>query len=277
MAAIAGVPARASAHTGGENIASTFWGVLLVITLFGGAAVTYRGFQAAAQRSGVRRDSTLFGIGWLTLVAALLSPIDVYGGIAFSVHMLQHVLLMNFGVPVLLLARPTRYVPAGAPRAARAWSATRARPALRRAWLRATAISPAFVINAIAIWIWHVPPIHDWALHSPGAHVLQHLSFTAAAVIFWTAIWNAVGRPRAGLAILALFATAIHTGILGAFLTFSTRPWYSAYTPEEIGLDPLSDQQLAGSIMWIPGGVSYTAAALILMRAWLRLSDARRR
>jgi len=273
MAAIAVVPARASAHTGGENIASTFWGVLIVVALFGGAAVAYRGFQAAAQRGRARRDAALFAAGWVAVVAALLSPIDVYGGIAFSVHML----LMNLGVPLLLLARPARYVPAGAPRAAGAWSATRVRPLLRRAWLRATAISPAFVINAAAIWIWHFPPIHDWALGSPGAHVVQHLSFTAAAVVFWTAIWNAVGRPRAGLAILALFATAIHTGILGAFLTFSTRPWYTAYTPEEIGLDLLSDQQLAGAIMWIPGGVSYTVAALILMRAWLRLSDARRR
>jgi len=272
-AAIVVLPSRVAAHATGASIASTFWGVLVAATLFGGAVVAYRGFQAAAQRSRARRDAALFAAGWLAVVAALLSPIDVYGAVAFSVHMLQHVLLMNLGVPLLLLARPARYIPAGAPRAARAWSNARLRPPSRRAWLRATAIGPAFVINAIVIWIWHFPPMHDWALRAPSAHVLQHLCFGAAAVVFWAAIWNAAGRARAGLAVLALFATAMHTGILGAFLTFSTRTWYAGYAPQEIGLDSLSDQQLAGAIMWIPGGFTYTIAALVLMKTWLALSD----
>lgn len=276
-------PSPAAAHAG-DNIASSAWGVLLVLVLFGGAAVAFRGFQHAAHRvpRGTRRprvqpDAALFAAGWLTLVAALLSPIDVYGEVAFSVHMLQHVLLMNVGVPLLLLAKPARYLPAGIPSAARAWSAMRARPLLCRAWLRASAISPAFVSNAVVIWVWHEPTIHDWALRAPAAHVLQHISFTIAAVLFWASIWRLAGRARAGLAILSLFATAIHTGILGAFLTFSSRTWFVGYSPEEIGLDRLSDQQLAGAIMWIPGGLSYTIAAVIIMQTWLRLSDERER
>lgn len=272
-AAFAMLPSAAAAHTGGDNIASSLWGVLLAGVLFGSAVLAYRGFQAAVHRTRTKRDAVLFAIGWLTLVAALLSPIDVYGEVAFSVHMLQHVLLMNLGVPLMLLANPAHYIPAGTPNLARAWSATRLRPPLRRLWLRATAVSPAFVINAVVIWIWHYPPIHDWALVTPSAHVLQHLSFTAGAVVFWAAIWRAAGRARAGLAILSLFATAIHTGILGAFLTFSARTWYVGYTPLEIGLDPVADQQLAGAIMWIPGGFSYTIAALVLMKSWLALSD----
>ena len=274
LVAFAMMPSTAAAHTGRDNIASSLWGVLLAAVLFGGAALAYRGFQAAAHRRRAHRDAALFAAGWLTIVAALLSPIDVYGEVAFSVHMLQHVLLMNLGVPLLLLAKPAHYVPAGAPRAARAWSATRIRPPLRRLWLRATAVSSGFIINAVVIWIWHYPPIHDWALVTPSAHVLQHLSFTGGAVVFWAAIWRAAGRARAGLAILSLFATAIHTGILGAFLTFSARTWYGGYTPSDIGLDPLADQQLAGAIMWIPGGFSYTIAAVVMMQTWLRLSDA---
>lgn len=272
--AIALLPSAAAAHTGRNNITSSLWGVLLVGVLFGGAALAWCAFQHAPHRARTRRDAACFAAGWLTIVAALLSPIDVYGEVAFSVHMTQHVLLMNVGVPLLLFAKPARYLPGAVPAIARAWSATPLRPPLTRLWLRTTAIGPAFVFNGIVIWIWHYPTIHDWALRNTSAHVLQHLSFTAAAVVFWASVWRVAGRARAGIAILSLFATAIHTGILGAFLTFSEESWYSGYTPGEIGLDVVSDQQLAGAIMWIPGGFSYTIAAVVIMQAWLRLSDA---
>jgi putative membrane protein len=36
------------------------------------------------------------------------------------------------------------------------------------------------------------------------------------------------------------------------------------------GLSPLEDQQLGGLIMWIPGGLAYLAAGLVLCARWLR-------
>jgi putative membrane protein len=36
------------------------------------------------------------------------------------------------------------------------------------------------------------------------------------------------------------------------------------------GLNPLEDQQLGGLIMWIPGGLAYLAAGLVLCARWLR-------
>jgi cytochrome c oxidase assembly factor CtaG len=40
-----------------------------------------------------------------------------------------------------------------------------------------------------------------------------------------------------------------------------------------IGLDPTTDQQLAGLIMWIPGGVVHGAAALALLYRWLSMNE----
>jgi putative membrane protein len=57
--------------------------------------------------------------------------------------------------------------------------------------------------------------------------------------------------------VLSLLATMIHTGLLGALMTFSPQPWYAGYG--------LEDQQLAGLVMWVPAGMAYPLAALYLV------------
>ena len=63
-----------------------------------------------------------------------------------------------------------------------------------------------------------------------------------------------------------LLTSAIHTGMLGALLTFSPRAWYPAYAgkTEQWGLTLLQDQQLGGLIMWVPAGFVFIFAGLLL-------------
>ena len=65
----------------------------------------------------------------------------------------------------------------------------------------------------------------------------------------------------------------IHSSILGALLTFSRTPWYGAYgaTTRAWGLTPIEDQQLGGLIMWVPAGLVYLTAGLLLFAAWIRV------
>src|SRR5213075_3076414 len=74
-----------------------------------------------------------------------------------------------------------------------------------------------------------------------------------------------------------MFTTALHSGLLGALLTFAPRLWYPAYqtTTGSFGLTPVEDQQLGGLIMWIPAGLVYIAAGLVLFVGWLRESEQR--
>ena len=69
-----------------------------------------------------------------------------------------------------------------------------------------------------------------------------------------------------GAAVVYVFTTAMHTSALGALLTFSRTLWYPAYqgTTAAWGLTPVEDQQLGGLIMWVPAGVVYLAAGLLL-------------
>jgi putative membrane protein len=73
------------------------------------------------------------------------------------------------------------------------------------------------------------------------------------------------------MAIVYLFTTVVHTGVLGALMTFSRSPWYPGYASGagSWGLTPLGDQQLAGLIMWIPASGVYLVAALAIIRRWL--------
>lgn len=71
---------------------------------------------------------------------------------------------------------------------------------------------------------------------------------------------------------LCLFATSIVTGALGALMAFSSSPWYAGYARigmAPLGLAPAEDQQIAGLIMWVPGGLVHAIAALVIVRGLL--------
>jgi putative membrane protein len=136
----------------------------------------------------------------------------------------------------------------------------------------------AWLIHAVVLWTWHVPTLFQATLTSDAMHAAQHASFLGSALLFWWAVMH--GQRRAlgyGVAVLYLFTTALHSGLLGALLTFAGAIWYPAYaqTTAAWGLTPLEDQQLGGLIMWIPAGLVYIIAGLALFAGWLRESETR--
>jgi putative membrane protein len=79
------------------------------------------------------------------------------------------------------------------------------------------------------------------------------------------------------MAVLYLFTTILQSGILGALMSFSSRPWYAYYANQIMpwGLTPLADQQIAGLIMWMPGGFVFTVSTIGYFAAWLRALEQR--
>jgi putative membrane protein len=130
----------------------------------------------------------------------------------------------------------------------------------------------AWALHGLALWAWHLPALYQQTLRSDFVHALQHLSFLLTALLFWWAlIYGAQGRTAYGASVLYVFATAMHSGLLGVLLTVTTSVWYPIYASRTAawGLTTLEDQQLAGLIMWVPAGIIYLAAGLLLFRAWL--------
>jgi putative membrane protein len=217
------------------------------------------------------RHATLFYLGLAVLVLALFSGIDALGNELFSAHMIQHELLMLVAAPLLVLGRPLPMFVWALPAVARhAIGAAVNLPAFARSWQTLQHPLAAWSLHAAALWVWHAPLLFVAALEDPALHDLQHFSFLATALLFWTSLLRSSTSP--GTALLSLFTTTLHTSALGALLTFASRPFYSPYlsTTAIWNLTPLEDQQLGGLIMWVPGALVYVGFALGLMGRWLR-------
>jgi putative membrane protein len=208
-----------------------------------------------------------FALGAAVLFVALVSPLDQLGETLLSAHMAQHGLLVAV-VPLLLLL--------GKPGVAFAWALPESwrksvLGSISWRWLTGTLNTlsrplSAAVLHGLALWFWHAPAAFDAAVASYGVHALEHASFFGTALLFWRAILDAHSSRRAGRALGATFATLMHGGLLGGLITMAPYPLYTGYRgrTELWGLSLLEDQQLAGLLMWVPMGVVYLGACLVL-------------
>jgi cytochrome c oxidase assembly factor CtaG len=114
-----------------------------------------------------------------------------------------------------------------------------------------------------------MPALFDRTLRSEGWHIAQHLAFVVTALLFWWAMLpRGRGRSERFVSAFCLFVTSLIGGGVGALMALDASPWYDGYaalgmTP--FGLSPAEDQQLAGVIMWVPGGLFHLAAALVFL------------
>jgi putative membrane protein len=284
-------PGEAHAGAGAPGAAPPFdwltswsWDPLVSVSLAISAGLYARGlvrlWRTPAGRRAVRPwQVAAFAAGWLSLVVALVSPLDVLSDILFSAHMTQHELLMVIAAPLMVLGRPFIVMlwAFGSEQRQHLTGWTRRAP-VERTWHGLTGPVTVWVLHAVALWVWHLPVLYEAALRSDAVHVGQHLSFFVTAALFWWAIVHGrYGRVGYGVAVLFVFSTALHSGALGALFTFASRVMYPLYAGRSaaFGVDPLHDQQLAGLIMWIPFSLTFLIVGLALFAAWLGESDRR--
>jgi len=251
--------------------------VVISLTIAGAlfAIGLYRLWREAPKRRSIRTwEALCFAGGWLALFVALVSPVHAWGRVLFSAHMTQHEVLMLVAAPLLVLGRPLVVFLWALPLH---WSRRVGNLGkivwVNRLWRTLTIPLLAWLLHAIALWMWHIPVLFEAVLHSELVHTLQHLSFLLSALLFWWAlIHGPQGAMGYGAAVLYLFTTSIHSGALGALLTVAESVWYPSYgsLTASWGLTPLEDQQLGGLIMWIPAGLVYVIAGLALFAGWLR-------
>ena len=274
----------ALAHAGEQHGSAAAWtfdpwivGPLLAVGvpyLFGAWALRRRTTIGHAARAF---GAVTFGLGWLTLAGALVSPLHWLGEHLFTFHMIEHEIVMAVSAPLLIAARPIGTMLWALPRRARlAVGRLLRRPGIVTAWEWLSSGGNATVLHGVAIWAWHAPVLFDAAVTNVAMHRLQHLSFLLTAMLFW---WSVLCRSNPGVAAWHLFVTMMHTSILGALMALAPKVLYQAQTATalEWGLTPLQDQQLAGLIMWIPAGTVYAGAAMALTVIWIKKSGETRR
>jgi cytochrome c oxidase assembly factor CtaG len=241
--------------------------LLLIIYLVGAARL-----RARTQH---KRSDLLFLSGWAVLTLALVSPLHEGGERSFTLHMIEHELIMLVATLLLAAAHAGGTLAWGLPKPVRRTLTNESVGLLKSLWRRLTEPVTATLLQALAMWAWHAPALFDRALESRGWHIAQHASFILTSLLFWSAMLH-VRRGSYGLSAACLFVTSLVGGALGALMAFSQSPWYAPYAAmgmTGIGLDPTTDQQLAGLLMWIPGGMVHAGAALILLYRWLKVAE----
>ena len=264
--------AHADTATGSAGDAPGFV-VALALVIVIGAGLYAKGVGALWRKAGAgrgirRSQAGSFALGWATLAGGLLGPIDTWAERSFAMHMVQHELLMVVAAPLIVLGRPLEaWTWALGASLRRVFAAAAKAAPLRAIGYVATLSLGAWVLHALALWLWHLPILFQAALRNPLVHIGQHACFFASALAYW---WSVAGaRTRAGSAVASLFTTMLHTSALGALLTFAPSPWYGIAGTRAFGLSPLEDQQLGGLIMWVPGGLAFMIVGLMIVARWL--------
>jgi cytochrome c oxidase assembly factor CtaG len=220
-----------------------------------------------------RWRSISFGLGMLAIAFALISGIERYDTALFSIHMVQHILLVLVAAPLIAMAAPiTLLLRVSTPPVRRRWIL----PVLHSRIVRMVAFPVvAWIVFAGVMWATHFSPLFDAALEDPTVHDLEHLLFLSAALLFWWPVvaqdpgpWRMSHPGRAGYVFLqAPQNTFLAIVILGASTVLY--PHY-ATTGRTWGPTPLEDQQLAAGIMWVAGDAVFLGAVMVLVWAWMR-------
>ena len=220
-----------------------------------------------------RRRTVAFLAGMIALAFALLSGVGRYDTALFSIHMVQHVLLMLVAAPLIALAAPiTLILRVSASGTRRRWIL----PVLHSRVVRFLAHPvTAWLVFAAMMWAIHFSPLFDASLEDPLLHDIEHALFLTGALLFW---WPAVAldpapyRMSHPARIGYLFTQMTQNTFLAFVILNATEVLYPHYASvvRPWGMAAIDDQRLAAGIMWIAGDAIFLAAIFAVFWGWMR-------
>lgn len=168
--------------------------------------------------------------GVAVTIAAVSPPAEIRAEGSLTAHMVQHVVLLVVAAPLLAAAR---------------------RPAPGAAPVAVPGLVAAAALHTGLMVAWHLPAAFEAAEGGVVLHVIEHASLLATAGAFWWAV-GLGSRPPHRLSVLVVFASSMAGVGLGAAMTLAAAPWYDRHPA-------ISDQQVAGVVMWAFAGLAYLA------------------
>ena len=240
-----------------------------------------RGMRAFRGRLPIAKwQVACFFLGVFFNVLALSPPIDPLSDRLFFMHMIQHMLIVQVGTPLMLLGVPYYIVSRGLSVNFRRYIYF---PIIKNRFLRK--VNNLFLFPIISLflfecnfWFWHVPRFYNWALLNDFIHLLEHALMAITSFYLWRNIIDPYPlkcRLHMGLRLLYMASIMVLNTVLAAALTYASKVWY-AY--EGIPMpkwwayrwDHLDDQRLGGLIMWIPGGFLTFLSMTICFFVWVQ-------
>jgi cytochrome c oxidase assembly factor CtaG len=211
---------------------------LVVVALVYGAAVRRYAIPTLRRRA--------FDGALLIALVAVVSPLATLALHYFLwAHLLQNVMLAEWAPALAVLGLS---------------------PAVAAALAAKTPVAAlTHPLVALPLWlaaygIWHIPALYNAALEHRLVLDLEHASYVLTGCLLWWPVFqDAPRRLRAGAKAAYLFAAFVLASPLGLILALLPSPVYEFYeeAPRLWGLDPLTDQQIAGVVMTISEGILF--------------------
>ncbi len=269
-----------------DSVAASPWTVIVTGVVVAAVGLLYARGLAYQASTGIGRpvgplQGIAFYAGLLIFALAVASPLDTWADASLPAHMVQHIALIFFVAPLLLIGAPIWPVWRALPRRFRR---SLLRWFLERRWARniGTRVGVildrpvgAWVIFVVTLLFWHIPFFYDLALEHNSVHAVEHITFLATACVFWAQVIPSFPlRPALSYAFRAVYliGAGMVLHLLAVVISIAARPIYSYYgTGDQV----VAQQSAAGAFMDVSGQLVFTIAIMICVWFWLRDDEKR--
>ena len=215
------------------------------------------------------RRAVIYGLGVLSLWIGADWPMhEISENFLLSVHMVQHMLFTFIAPPLLLMGLPP-------------WMLRRVLgpPAVIRVVRTLTRPVLALLVFNAVIAITHWPALVDLSLRVGLVHFAVHFVLVVTALMMWWPVIDPLAETKRlsePAKMLYLFAQSILPTVPASFLTFADGVVYEFYAnvPRLWGTTVVGDQQVAGLIMKIGGGLLLWSIIAVLFFKWSAREEA---
>jgi putative membrane protein len=198
-----------------------------------------------------------FVAGVLLMLIVQVGPLDTLADEVLYAHMIQHLVIGDLASLLIVLGLTGPVLA----------------PLLRIRVTRPLRVLAhpliALTLWALDLYAWHLPLLYQLAVRHDLVHALEHACFLWAGILLWLALIGPLPKPawfggwgRLGYVIGVRFIG----GVLGNVLLWTQQVIYPVYNATDAarGLNPLSDQNVAGGVMMIEEII-----LTILLLGWL--------
>ncbi|MGH2833782.1 MAG: cytochrome c oxidase assembly protein [Solirubrobacteraceae bacterium] len=233
---------------------------VVYLSLYGKRMLTL----ARAGRPVARWRAVSFLAGVLLLVGVQVGPADSLADEVLVAHMVQHIVIGDFCSLLIVLGltgpvlQPLLHIRLTRP------LRTLANPLV------------ALLLWALDLYVWHTPLLYQLAIRHDLVHALEHACLLWFGTLLWLGLIGPLPKPAwfTGWGELGyVFAVRLIGAVLANVLIWGQSVFYPVYDASDgaRGLNPLSDQNLAGGVMMIEQII-----ITVLLFAWVFLRFAGR-
>ncbi len=247
----------------------TDWLSLLIVCVeIASIALYFHGVRRLERkgRKWPKARTVSFVSGIVLVWIATGSGLASYDDSVFTVHVIQHLLLMNFAPIFIALSAPITLLIQAGSRSVQ----TRTISILHTKPIRfITFPFLVWILNYATMYIYFLTPVYELSIRHPLFHDYTHLQFLVVGLLFWTTVvgvdpsgWKLGNLARLGFILSGIpFSAFLGIALMGTKKTISP-----AHT--------LTDIHSGGSVLWAFGELTNVIALVVVAAQWAK-SDQR--